>query len=483
MRRQITLRNPALFEPPGLGLYQSDDLHLARRPSSTFSHAGTFKIAVDNTAEAFRDAWAWTKTPTAKTIFKCSLGYLLGSMATFLPLIANWLGNQDGKHMVATITVYFHPGRSSGAMEEAALLAIAAFFYATFIAISSMATSVFFESQLHLIKVGFALVLIVFCGGGLGFLGWIKLKYSTPLVNVACSLASLAIITVLTKENAVHTGVFTDDKIVQVMKMVILGITFSSVVNLLIYPVSARRELRETMIKTTDSLGDMLTMITRGFLSGSETDMRSTSFNNSQKKYKAVFKQLTKNLGEAKYEHYTLGSEEQYKLEASLVNCMQRLAHSIGGLRSAAMTQFTLLKESGISGGSTPNYNIRTMAQFDGGSFSRPPKSRQDRFASLTAIEEASDEGSGTENQGVNGAPPLERHNTDRSVSSFLSTGMPTVRTPAEIFARFIIHLGPSMKSLAYTLSQILQQLPFGEGPEYAITINEHFKTSLTDAL
>jgi len=45
------------------------------------------------------------------------------------------------------------------------------------------------------------------------------------------------------------------------------------------------------------------------------------------------------------------------------------------------------------------------------------------------------------------------------------------------------MHLGPSMKSLAYTLSQILQELPFGEGPDYAIKINEHFKSSLTEAL
>jgi hypothetical protein len=60
---------------------------------------------------------------------------------------------------------------------------------------------------------------------------------------------------------------------------------------------------------------------------------------------------------------------------------------------------------------------------------------------------------------------------------------MPTARTPAEIFSRFIVHLGPSMKSLAYTLSQILLELPFGDGPDYAITINEHFKSSLTEAL
>jgi hypothetical protein len=398
-------------------------------------------------------------------------------MGTFLPPLAKFLGHQDGKHMVATITVYFHPARSAGSVEEAGMLGIAAFLYATFISISSMAVSVFFESQMDLIELGYALVLIVFCGGGLGFIGWFKQAYNSPLVSVACSLASLAIITVLTKENAVQVGVFSDDKIVQVMKMVIMGITSTSVVSLLVWPISARTELRDTMIKTTDSLGDMLTMITGGFLSGSEKDLRSSTFTNAQGRYKSVFTQLTKNLKEAKLEHYMLGTEDQYKLEASLVNCMQRLAQSIGGLRSAATTQFTLLREN-AKGSSTPINSNGMLPEIS--SISSALNVRQDQFAVLTAIEEASEEGSGTEDASTR---HHSRHPTGGSLASVASFPMPTVRTPSEIFSRFITHLGPSMKSLAYTLSQILEELPFGDGPHYAITINEHFKTSLTDAL
>lgn len=377
--------------------------------------------------------------------------------------------------MVATITVYFHPARSMGSMEEAAILGFGAFLYATFIGISSMATSTFFETQLNLIEVGYALVLIVFCGGGLGFVGWFKQRFNAPLVSVACSLASLAIITIITKENAVQVGVFENDKIVQVMKMVIMGIIATSVVSLSLWPKSARTQLRDTMIKATDSFGDMLTMITRSFLSGSETDLRSTSFNDAQNKYKSVFTQLTKNLKEAKFEHYLLGREEEYKLEASLVHCMQRLAQSIGGLRSAATTQFSLLREGAVG---TPVVGQRLLPRQAAPITSL---SRHDRFAVLTAIEEASDEGSGADEQELDeDLPGLFRR--EGTGFSFGST-MPTVRTPSEIFSRFIIHLGPSMKSLAYTLSQILQELPFGPGPDYEITINDHFKTSLTDAL
>ena len=302
-----------------------------------------------------------------------------------------------------------------------------------------------------------------------------------PLVNVGCSLASLAIITVLTKENAIQVGVFSNDKIVQVMKMIILGMFATSAVSLLVWPVSARTELRDTMIKATDSFGDMLTMITRGFLSGSETDLRSTAFNHALKRYKSVFTELSKNLKEAKLEHYVLGTEDQYRLEAKLVNCLQRLSQSIGGLRSAATTQFTLLRENATAGNTTRINSERSLSDVRNVFKSSTLNGRQDRFAVLTAIEEASEEGSGAEDQHTGTTRRhIARQGTETSMESL---GLPSARTPSEIFSRFIMHLGPSMKSLAYTLGKILDELPFGPSPDYSITINEHFMASLTEAL
>lgn len=374
--------------------------------------------------------------------------------------------------MVATITVYFHPSRSAGSMSEAVLLGFGAFLYATFISFSSMATSVFFENQ-GLIELAYAIILIVFCGGGLGIVGWVKQRFSAPLVSVACSLASLAIITVLTKENAIHVGDFDDDKIVQVMKMVIMGIIATSAVSLLAWPISARTELRESMIKVTDSFGDMLSMITTGFLSGSQAEMKSQAFEKAQRKYKAVFTQLIKNLQEAKMEHYILGTEKEFALERSLVSCMQRLAQSIGGLRSAANTQFALINEHGAEGGTTPALGY-PFPKITGAEIS----ARNEHFG-LTSIEEASDEDSNDSELN----PELQGINRQTSMASMLSGPLPAVKTPADIFSRFMDYLGPSMKSLAYTLTQILEELPFGEGPQYKITFNSQFKNSLTDAL
>ncbi|KAF7952187.1 uncharacterized protein EAE97_001684 [Botrytis byssoidea] len=475
VRRQITLRSPSGFDGPVRSHPHEEGLGLGL--NLTGETPNIFQRGWKNCVKSSKGFSQWIKTPTGKGILKCSLAYTLGSLATFSPHLANFLGQQDGKHMVATITVYFHPARSSGSMVEAAILGISAFLYAVFISVSSMAVSVYCETQLGLIELGYSLILIVFCGGGLGFIGWFKQAYNAPLVSVACSLASLAIITVLTKENAVQVGVFSNDKIVQVMKMVIMGMVSTSIVSLLVWPISARAELRESMIKTTDSFGDMLTMITRGFLSGSETDLRSTSFERAQKQYKSVFTQLTKNLKEAKLEHYILGTENEYAIEARLVGCMQTLAHSIGGLRSAALTQFSLLQEPPL-GSATPT-GSHGFPHSQTNSLSRPISSKSDRFAVLGAIEEASEEGSDLD--AISERPKfLTRQGTETTLSSIV---MPTVRSPSEIFGRFILHLGPSMKSLAYTLSQILEELPFAEGPEYRITINEHFRSSLTEAL
>jgi hypothetical protein len=39
------------------------------------------------------------------------------------------------------------------------------------------------------------------------------------------------------------------------------------------------------------------------------------------------------------------------------------------------------------------------------------------------------------------------------------------------------------MKSLAYTLSEVLREAPFGEAPDYEIVTHDHFRHSLADAL
>ncbi|KAF2007830.1 hypothetical protein P154DRAFT_516634 [Amniculicola lignicola CBS 123094] len=433
-----------------------------------------------------RDVYTFATSPTGQNILKCSLAYVLASLATFVPPISGFLGKNDGKHMVATVTVYFHPARSAGSMIEAIMLAFAAFIYATFVSFTSMAVSVFF-GQRDFLVVGHVIVLLVFCGGGLGLVGWLKQRLGNPLVNVACSLASLALITILTKEGSVQAAKFSYVKIWQVLKMIIMGIIASATVSLAIRPSLARNEFRDSFIKATDAMGEMLTIITRSFLSGHEGEFMDTAYVTASNQSKAIYKTLVKNLGEAKYEHYVLGTEEEFHIEFRLVKCLEQLMQSIGGLRSAAETQFTLLAQSeGTMNGNSVGNGVDIPAvpkgnffegmhspSYHGSPVLTPSLSIAERRSSiLSSIDEVPESSAEASDD--------ESVRTERF--GILSSMMQSSLTPADMFSIFIAHLGPPMKSLAYTLREVLDELPFGPGPEYNMDINEHFRHSLVDA-
>lgn len=331
--------------------------------------------------------------------------------------------------MVATVTVYFHPARSAGSMSEATSLALIAFAYAAFVSFASMAVSVFFGRH-HLLAVGHGIVLILFVGGGLGFVAWLKQKLGNPLVNVACSLTSLAIITVLTKEGAVQAAAFSYDKVFQVLKMIIMGITITTVVSMLVKPKSARKELRQDLVKITDILEDNLTMITSSFLNGSDEEIKAEG-GKLASGYRSTFNSLVKDLHEAKYEHYILGTEEEYKIEARLAKCIERLAQSLTGLRSAATTQFDLIAKSGQPNG-TPLSRWNSMLS----PLATPDTIRpSERFESLEAITEEPEDAT-------------DLSSAEASMDRLRSLSISAAATePNDIFGMFIGQLGPSMVS------------------------------------
>ena len=56
---------------------------LTLRRARSYSQAGTFRTAMDNTLESAKEFWRYLKTPTAKGILKCSLA-VSGSSAPSL---------------------------------------------------------------------------------------------------------------------------------------------------------------------------------------------------------------------------------------------------------------------------------------------------------------------------------------------------------------------------------------------------------------
>ena len=250
-------------------------------PNNTSFRKPTWREStIQNARQYVRDTEKFWRSTTGQGIFKCSLAYLLGSMATFVPPIAALIGRQDSKHMVATVTVYFHPARTIGSMHEATVLALIAFCYAAFISFTSMGLSMFL-GQNDLLTLAHVIDLLVFCGGGLGFIAWTKQHFGHPLVNVACSLASLGTITSLVKEGSVQTGHFSEDKVTQIMIMVLMGVLATTLINMIVLPIRARRRLHKDLVKSTDLLGEIMINTTRAFLIGEEDILNAGEYRDS----------------------------------------------------------------------------------------------------------------------------------------------------------------------------------------------------------
>ncbi|KAF2766526.1 hypothetical protein EJ03DRAFT_330027 [Teratosphaeria nubilosa] len=421
--------------------------------------------------------WEFATSKTGIGIFKCSLAYLIGSLATFVPAISNMIGQkQDSKHMVATVTVYFHPARSMGSMHEATFLAIIALCYSGLVSFTSMGVSMFFGQQ-DLLLVGHAIVLIFFVGGGLGFIAWIKQRLGDPLVNVACSLASLGCITVLIKEGAVQAGEFSDDRVLQVLLMVCMGAIATTAVNVLVLPITARASLVKDMERNTDLLGEMLISITRAFLSGRERDLQDESYKKLTKDHQSSLDSMHKNVREAKRELLVLGKERWYDAEARMVECLTGLAQDLGGLRSAALAQFAFMNENDeVTPGAEPLSTVRSKPT---------PKI-------LDVITEAPEDAG--EMLRANG------HDTPTTAMTYSrreSIDPPiVVKTPNDFFLAFLDELAPPTRSLVYTLKQILDELPFRrrdparstwwkrlEGIDVEVAVNDTFHSSLKEAM
>ncbi|KAH7149579.1 Fusaric acid resistance protein-like-domain-containing protein [Dactylonectria estremocensis] len=443
--------------------YQSYDL------ADTFTER--LQIAAHNVKVAAILAWAWLQTDEGHGVLKCTLAYILGSMGTFFPPLSNFLGNRDGKHVTATLTVYFHPARTVGSMLEAVLIAIVAVIYAEIVSLLSMGIAIVFRAQFGITAAAHALILIVCIGGGLGFVGWVKQKLNNPLVNVGTTLCSIAIISVITKEEGVHGGYFSDDKIVQVIKMLVIGITFTVAVNVLVWKISARHVLRKSIMMATTSLGDKLSSITKGFLSGTEDELWSTEYSQVSAKYNSAYATMSSVLREAKTEHYFFGRESIYRLDRRLVRSIEVLSQAIGGLRSSLETQFTLLRE-------VPHFGDRPRTLSSSSSMISPTLIREasastffDTYTERLAVIEES--GESEEERRMNGS----------NKSDIALDKAPVFHAPSDIFAVFIELLGPSIKSLVHTLSEILREPAFGKDPNADITVNEQLRESLRDAL
>ncbi|KAF4455677.1 hypothetical protein F53441_2077 [Fusarium austroafricanum] len=423
-------------------------------------------IITHNVKTAFILIWLWLHTEEGHGVLKCTLAYVLGSLGTYYPPLTAFLGHRDGKHVSATITVYFHPARTVGSMLEASVIAVVAVLYAEVISLLSMGIAIAMRTQFGLTATAHILILVICIGGGLGFVAWVKQRLNSPLVNVGCTLASIAIISVITKEEGVQGGYFDDDKIVQVLKLLLIGITCTFAVNVLVWKILARRVLRRSIMTATSSLGDKLSTITKGFLTGTEDEFWTNEYSQVSARYNGAYAKINSTLREAKFEYYALGRESFYPLDRRLSRSVEALSQAIGGLRSALENQFTLLREVPHLVDSFPSPKSTGLAPTLTRAISAYMEGEGRRLSDIDESGESEEE------------PQATRSKSDAVLETALA-----FQEPSDIFALFISMLGPSIKSLAHTMSEILREPAFGKDPNKDVVINEQLRESLRDAL
>ncbi|RMZ92616.1 hypothetical protein DV736_g175, partial [Chaetothyriales sp. CBS 134916] len=425
-------------------------------------------------AETASTTQTFVTSDVGKGMFKCALAYLLGSLATFVPVLSELFGQNDLKHLVSTITVYFHPARSLGNMLEALMLAFGAFCYTAVMAVAGMSVTVFFADTVDLIALGRLVVLVVFVGGGLGFIAWVKVKKGDPLVNVACSLASLTLISTLTREAAVQRGDYSFEKISQILRMLVAGVIATTLVNFFVFPISGRQNLKKNLVDTCDALSDLLALTTSSFLSGDEAELDDQIFSNASARHRKALATMARNLKESKYEHLLLGTEQQVAIEAKLVNCIRRMTQSVGGLRTAAAMQFEVIKEAAQNQSAARTKYLKSLASMTAtpatttrATTPRVTTPMMQRTLSLDFVQDR-----------INKELISHRDSESAGVSDDLP-----LHTTSQIFDLFIDRLGPSMRSLAFTLKEILYDVPFDPADGYRVSANPKFRLSLDRAM
>jgi hypothetical protein len=182
-------------------------------------------------------------SPSLTRPLKCAITYFLASLVVFWAPLSRALGSGDAKHLAATATVYFHASRSIGSMIEATMFAEIALLYSASLSVLSMLTARLFDELDHIV-VGHAIVLLVFCAGGLGSIAFLKQKMKIATFNTACSLASVSFASILIHEGSIQRGDVSFSKMIQVSVIVNSGIVIATSVCFLVFPYMAIAKLK-----------------------------------------------------------------------------------------------------------------------------------------------------------------------------------------------------------------------------------------------
>ncbi|BGP14019.1 hypothetical protein JCM10213v2_001957 [Rhodosporidiobolus nylandii] len=295
-----------------------------------------------------------------RNVLKCVLAYFLASLFTYVPVLSDAIGapwDVEGPvrnaHVVATVAVYFMPARTVGGMLEAdAYLSVGAL-YATFLTCGSMACTVLFE-RLDMLRLGHAVVLILWLGCGYGLAAYVKVVMNKPSISTACSLVSLICSGFITKEGAYHQGLFRTRAIEQVLAIALIGSIISNAVCFLLWPQSATDKLQCDLNKTLTSFGTLVEMLTKTFLldldafpaSSTDFSVRPDALKKAIDAHQASFTSLSTSLSQARWEVFDSRISGSHLTRAydEVVSSMTRLAQGLTGMRAGCALQWEIIR-------------------------------------------------------------------------------------------------------------------------------------------
>lgn len=363
-------------------------------------------------------------SPFAKTVCKCVLAYFVASLFTYSPILSHRMAmllpnhkHSDkvpisNLHLIATVAVYFHPGRSMGSMVEASIYAMVGFLYSVFIGVASMLFAVFLhDCDLPITSNVFTVV--VFVGIAMALVGYAKVKIGRPSFNTACSLIGVISFTVIVSEGSAHLGRFSTEKIWQVTLVVFVGVIISNIVCFAIWPISACTSLQADIQRNLESFSTLLKVLTKTFLLDDlkEFNIRSHRIKEAIDDHHASFISLKKNLAEAKLEApFDIRIRDRVSSYERVVDSLNALAQHLGGLRSSCSLQHEIIV------------------------------AHRDRSRDLGRFK-MSDRSSAMLESGY----------------SFAQTG--TFDDQSTAFRQFLLNVGPHMRSLVFTCSRTLKSL------------------------
>lgn len=213
----------------------------------------------------------FTLSKVTKNVLKCTLAYLLAELFTFVPALSDLVaspfigGPIRNAHIISSVVVWYHPGKSDGGMIESCIFMTIGAVYSISLTAGAMTTNVVlhhygYEQLAHVI------VCLVFLGGGFAILGYVKNIVKKPVVTTSCSLVALFTSVIITKSPSFHLGTFHFEPILQLLLISLLGLIISNVVSFGIWRDCSATNFQNDLNATLDSFEVLFGLLTKTFL-------------------------------------------------------------------------------------------------------------------------------------------------------------------------------------------------------------------------